>query len=60
MADRVGPQIEEELPPEIPAPDEPENPPAEYMTAPCEQTDYAAIARRHIPVIKAMLKKETV
>ncbi len=32
MGDRVGPQIEEELPAEITAPDgEPEDPPAEYM-----------------------------
>jgi len=55
--------------------DEPEDPPAEYMVAHCEfcdekgirlnglgrcnHIDYASIARRHIPVIKAMLKKET-
>ena len=55
--------------------DEPEDPPAEYMVAHCEfcdekgirlkqlgrcnHIDYGAIARRHIPVIKAMLKKET-
>ena len=54
---------------------EPEDPPAEYMVAYCEfcdekgirlnqlgrcnHIDYGAIARRHIPVIKAMLKKET-
>jgi hypothetical protein len=54
---------------------EPEDPPAEYMVAHCEfcdekgirliqlgrcnHIDYGAIARRHIPVIKAMLKKET-
>ena len=25
----------------------------------CNHIDYGAIARRHIPVIKAMLKKET-
>ena len=32
MGDRVGPQIEEELPAEITAPDgDPEDPPAEYM-----------------------------
>ena len=52
----------------------PEDPPAEYMVAHCEfcdekgirlnglgrcnHIDYASIARRHIPVIKAMLKKE--
>ena len=55
--------------------DEPEDPPAEYMNAHCEfcdekgirlnglgrcnHIDYGAIARRHLPGIKAKLKKET-
>ena len=55
--------------------EEPEDPPAEYMVAHCENCDdqgirlnglgrcdhidYASIARRHLPGIKAMLKKES-
>jgi len=55
--------------------EEPEDPPAEYMNAHCENCDdqgirlnglgrcdhidYASIARRHLPGIKSMLKKET-
>jgi len=77
MLDRYGNEIEEipeELPPEIPVPDEePFGPPDEYMTAHCEfcddtglrlnqlgrcdHVDYGAIARRHLPQIKKMLKK---
>jgi len=77
MRDRFGDEIEEiepELPPEIPAPDEETfGPPDEYMAAHCEfcddqgirlnqlgrcdHVDYGAIARRHLPAIKKMLKK---
>jgi hypothetical protein len=40
MRDRFGDEIEEELPPEIPADDdESEGPPDEYMTAHCERCD---------------------
>ena len=77
MRDRFGDEIEEiepELPPEIPAPDEePFGAPDEYMTGPCkfcdnqgirlnglgrcDHVDYGAIARRHLPAIKKILKK---
>jgi hypothetical protein len=81
MRDRFGDEIEEELPSEITAPEEPddfeeENPPEEWMSAHCEwcddngirlnqlgvcdHIDYGAIARRHLPAIKQMLKKGSV
>lgn len=73
MRDRFGDEIEELPAEIDGPDTEPEDPPAEWMAADCQlcddhgirlnqlgvcnHVDYSAIARRHIPAIKAMLKE---